>query len=121
MELSNIVHTTRAVEITHPGTGDNLGVRMMMRPIMSPDAVNEYTSIQQTVNASMDKQPVDETVSGIVACIDSWEWYGDDVTWNGEKNPKCDVNTKLAVVKKLYWIRPQLMAVINDTSGFFTK
>lgn len=121
MELSNIVHSTRAVEIAHPGTGANLGVRMLMRPIMSPEAVEEYTGIQRASSSSADKSPADETVAGIVACIDSWEWYGDDVTWNGKKNPKCDTETKLAVVEKLYWLRPQLMSVINDAAGFFTK
>ena len=111
MDIATLVPQDKTIEITHPGTGANLGIRVVVR---SPDSapVREYHRSRARNGAAAD------SAEFAVAVIASWDWYG-DISFKGSKSPKLDTETLRDLFNMLQWFEDQIFAPQIDSRSFF--
>lgn len=126
MDLSKIKPAERTIEIKHPGTGENLGIRIT---IMSPDderlksitrQINDKALYLRQRNKSFTSDEVEaNTMRLMVTTILNWEWYGKDVTFEGTK-PDFNAENVKRVLTSLEWFKKQVDEELSETKSFFT-
>lgn len=126
MDISELTPDELSLEIRHPATDENLGVRVT---IMSPDDKRMKTSKRRVTDQNLQKQKRGKTLKAveveenenalIIATMTGWEWYGDDVNFKGEK-PEFTPKMINAVFAKLPWFKAQIAEVLDDEKGFFS-
>lgn len=124
MDISKIIPVEKFVEILHPATEEKLGVKVSL---VSVNSEKVKTVKRAVANANLKRQmnnkniKIDEfeenVTSLLVACITSWDWYG-DTTFNGKKPELNEKNIK-EVFAALPWFKEQLVNAINDEKSFF--
>lgn len=127
MDISNLTPDELSLEIRHPATDDKLGIRVT---IMSPDDPRMKASKRKVTDHNLQKQKRGKTLKAveveenenalIIATMTGWEWYGDDVSFEGEKPDFTPAMIK-AVFTKLPWFKTQVSEVLDDEKGFFSK
>lgn len=112
MDIATLVPKNKTIEITHPGTGENLGIRVVVRSPES-DPVREYHRARARDGAAADGA---EFAAAVIA---SWDWYGEDISFKGSKSPKLDAETLRDLFKTLPWFENQIFAPVGDARSFF--
>lgn len=140
MDLSNIKPTERKVEITNPGTGQPLGVRVTVMSIederlkkLKREITDESLRLSSKGKAFKSDDLERNSHRLLFAATTGWEWYnptgkeGDD-GYDADEMPDFegevpDYNQKnfLAIVKALPWFSEQLREEIDETKAFFTN
>lgn len=123
MDIASIQATGRPVEITHPVTGENLGVRVTLLPDSDPKVKKVQRELQ---NRQFEKRKLKLTAEQLeaqsfellVAAIDGWEWYGEGAVFEGEKPAFTEDNVR-RVLKKAVFIREQLAEEFNSREAFY--
>lgn len=126
VDLASIEPNDRTIEITHPGTGENIGVRVT---VMSANDVRMQKTRRQLTdkrlsdhqkNKALTSEQAEENGNRLIfAAMTGWEWY-DDASFNGEI-PAFNRLNVFAVFSKLPWFREQLDTAIADDEAFFTE
>lgn len=126
MDLKDLQPSTREVEIKHPGTGENVGVRVSLVSINDPSLAKIKRSIQderirlERKGKSFKASDLEENGLNIAfASMKSWDWYGDGVMFNGEK-PEFNRKNVFEVFKSIPWFKDQIDLEMGDDSSFFT-
>lgn len=120
-DLSTIKAAERGIDITHPGTGDEVGLRIILLPDNHPQvraasrkSLNDRLYAKGKVTAEkMEASRIDM----LVASVGGWQWSG-DLTFHGEKPEFNDANLR-KVLKELSWISEQIDAGLGDRAEFF--
>lgn len=124
MDIANLKPSERTIEITDPTTGENLGIRINMVSIdddrlkaIKRKITDERLRLSQR-NKSFSAEQIESNANKILwAAVTGWEWYGEDVNFNGEV-PEFSQRNFIAVVEALPWFRDQLNEEIEDRAAF---
>lgn len=124
MDILSIKPAERVIEITHPGTGENIGLRISILSLedeklakirrrildqrLQLEAKGKTFKVENLENNSM---------TLLLAAITGWEWYG-DIDFNGEKPDFTLVNVR-KVLEDVAFIRAQVDQEIGKTEDFF--
>jgi hypothetical protein len=129
-DISAIKPVERIVEIVHPGTDENIGLRFTLLSLTDPRMSEIRRRIQdrniqkQARGKELTALDIENNVTKLAfsACT-GWEWHkdaaGDKTTFNGEQPDWNEANFK-RVVAELGWIEAQLTKEISDEKAFFT-
>lgn len=140
MDLSALKPVERSIEITNPGTGEPLGVRVTIMSIDDDRLKRQKRAIRDEANRLAAKgksmraeQEEENSRSLLFAATTGWEWYnptgkeGDEgfdesaaPNFNGEV-PEYNQKNFMNVIKTLPWFATQLVAEIDEERAFFTN
>jgi len=125
MDISAIRPSERTIEIKHPVSGENLGIRITL---MSPDddrlkpttrAIQDKRIYLNARNKSFSAEEIEaNNMKLFVASVTGWEWYSKDVTFEGKKPDFTPENVR-KVLTTLPWFRAQLDDELSETKSFF--
>ena len=125
MDISAIRPSERTIEIKHPVSGENLGIRVTL---MSPDderlkptirAINDKAIYLKQRSKSFSADEVEaNNIRLMVATITGWEWYGKEVSFKGKK-PECTPENIREVFTVLEWFKKQIDEELSETKSFF--
>lgn len=140
-DLLSIKMTDRTIEITHPGTGENIGLRCTLCSIND----DRMTKIKRRITdrrlhlesrgGRFKADEIEENKNDLlVNALISWEWYEQEEvkdekgiviteyrerpTFDGEV-PSLNPRNVLAVITALPWIGSQLNDTLGETESFF--
>jgi hypothetical protein len=123
MDIANLKPQTRTIEILHPATKENLGIRV---EVLSLEDSKISTQRRKIANQKMQLEQRGKTFKAedvetnlnelLFATIVSWDWY--DADFNGEVLSLTHANV-MKVFKELPWFKDQLAEVVGDTESFF--
>ena len=124
-DITNIAPKEQTIEILHPSSDEPVGISVSL---MSPDDPRMKTIKRKITDFNLQKQKrgkvlkaievEDNEIALIGATLTGWEWYGDDVSFKGEK-PEFNPKNVAAVLKEITWFKKQLSDELDDTKGFF--
>lgn len=124
MEITSLKRVDITKEITHPGTGENIGIRVT---IMSPNDKRLKRVIRRITDQNLQKnkrgkgikaEDIEENQLELISnALTGWEWYG-DATFQGEK-PEFTVENVKKVCKEFPEFMEQIDEEMGDTSRFF--
>lgn len=138
MDISGLTPGERTVEITHPATGNPLGVRVTLCSIddeslkkLKREITDERLKLEQR-NKSIKADDIERNAQRLLwTAARGWEWYnptgnvGDEgydadalPDFNGEQ-PAFSQKNFVAVIAKLAWFSAQLYEELDDTKSFF--
>lgn len=123
MEINSLKPREQVVEIKHPKTKEELGIKISLVSLMDPKAKSLK---RQFAIAKMERdrrgkdmtydELEDNSMQLLLKVIVGWDW-GDN-TFNGEKPEFNEKNVK-AVLTELEWLKLQLLEKLEDESSFF--
>ena len=128
MDIANINTQDHTYEVLHPVTDEPVGIRVT---IMSQDDARMKPIKRKITDFNLQKQKRGKTLKAVeieasevellAATITGWDWYGDDVTYKGEK-PEFSLKNVKDVLSdpKIPWFRKQLNEQLDDEKGFFS-
>lgn len=124
MDLGSIQTSSRLVEIKHPKTGANIGLRVAIQPSWA-EAVRRVTheNSSQLIVATREgrEQTFEEREAAsmrfFAAIIIGWDWY--DATLDGEK-PDLSSKAIESLFVRFPWIRMQLDSEAAKDKDFFS-
>ena len=124
VDLSTIKPNDRTIEITNPGTGENLGVRVT---VMSYDddrlkrirrQLTDKRFADDQKRKPLKSEQVEENGNMLLfSAMTGWEWY-DDATFSGDV-PDFNRKNVFAVFDALPWFRAQVDTAVADEEAFF--
>lgn len=127
MDIANIRPNDRTIEIRDPGTAEPIGVRVT---IMSRDDERMKKTKRLMADRNIQAERRGKTLKAdererngvefLFAAMIGWEWYGEDVTFNGEK-PEFNLKNVAEVFEKLPWFKTQVDEEIADDQRFFAN
>lgn len=124
MELSDIKTTERMIEITHPKTGENLGIQVSLMAINDPRMKKIKRKIQdqklhlEVRGKNFKSEDIEENTYAVVfAAMTGWQW-GKDATFKGKK-PEFNRANVIEVFNELPWFLGQIDEAIGDEKAFF--
>lgn len=125
MDISAIKPSERTIEIKHPVSGENIGIRVTL---MSPDderlkptirAINDKAIYLKQRGKSFSADEVESNnIRLMIATITGWEWYTKDVSFKGRK-PECNPESIREVLNSLEWFKKQIDEELSETKSFF--
>lgn len=117
----------KTFEIGAPNTGEPVGIRVTL---MSPDDPRMKGIKRKISDANLKKQSRRKTLKTVEiekneielfsAAMTGWEWYGDDVVFQGKK-PDFTPKMVAKVLTVLPWFAQQISDELDETTDFFTK
>ncbi len=127
MDISGILPSEQTLEILNPSDDKKLGIRVSL---MSPDDPRMKPIKRKITDFNLQKQKRGKTLKAveidknenelIAAAITGWEWYGEDVTFEGEI-PDFNPRNVIRVFTKLNWFKQQISDELDDEKGFFSN
>ena len=138
-ELTTIQTDDRTIEITHPGTGERIGIRVGVmhiddeRMAKIKRMITDRRLYLEARGKTFKAEEIDENKNNILFnSMTFWEWYnptgdeGDEgydadamPSFEGEQHPEFTRKTVSAVLKKLSWFSDQVNESVGDTKAFF--
>ncbi|WP_128370574.1 hypothetical protein [Mesorhizobium sp. M1A.F.Ca.ET.072.01.1.1] len=137
MDISGIQPGERFIEITHPGNGRNIGVRVSIMSInderMKPlkkQITNERLRLEAR-GKNFKADDIEDNANELTfKAMTGWQWYkinadgkedekGEQATFNG-KVPDFNRASVISVFTKLPWLRNQIDEAISEEKDFFT-
>lgn len=123
-DLASLSVSARAFEIKHPGTGADIGLRIVIQPSWS-EAVRRavHANGARMLAATRDgrEQSFEEreetNAAYFSALVVGWDWY--DATLDGEK-PALSHDALRGVLKRFPWIQQQIDREAGNDKDFFT-
>lgn len=124
MDLSKIVAIEKEIDITHPVSGEPIGLRIKLLPGSTKQVEKVRREIANERISKGDKKfTADDLENGayriVIASVSDWEWLG-DTTFKGEK-PECTAANVRKVLDALPWMKDQIDRAISDTASFFSQ
>lgn len=123
MEISTLKPHEQVVEIKHPKTNEDLGIKISIVSLMDPRAksLKRQFAIARMERERRGKNMSYDEIEGnsmelLLKVIIGWDW-GDN-TFNGKKPDFNEENVK-AVLTEFEWLKLQLLAKLEDESSFF--
>ena len=126
-DIAEIKPNENTFEILHPETDEPVGIRVT---IMSPDddrmkpikrRITDFNLQKQKRGKTLKAIEVEDNENALVAStLTGWNWYGEDVTFNGEK-PEFTMKNVIAVLNQIFWFKKQVNDEIENEKGFFQK
>lgn len=124
MELDTLKPAERIVEILHPGTGEEIGVKVTVISISDEKMTaikrkiqNKRIELDRRGKAFRADDLEENELELLLAGVIGWCWEG-EATFKGEKPEFNERNLKL-VLKELPWFKQQLQEAIGDEKAFF--
>lgn len=123
LDLGDIKPGTREVAITHPATGEDLGLVFILRSSHHPDVIKVERDWQ---NSRLRKRNIDITVEQfeaikiktLAAHVESWRWDDPKLKLNGEQ-PEYSVRACREMLRDHLWIREWLDRETGNASRFY--
>ncbi len=139
-DLSTIKQTDRTIEIVHPVTAENIGLRITLVSLDDERMTKIRRSITdrrlhlEARGKSFKADEVEENADNVIftATVD-WEWYnptgseGDKgyredamPNFKGEQ-PEFNRKNFFALIDEISWIKTQINEALGDTRAFFAS
>ena len=125
MDISTLIPTERLIEIKHPVTEKNLGIRVSVISLNDERMkqirrrfINKRIELEKRGKSFRADEIETNEIDLLVSCIVSWDWYGDDVTFNGSKPDFNEVNVR-NVLNTFSWFKDQISEAVGDEKAFF--
>lgn len=116
-------------EITHPGTGRQMGFRLFLRAIEADEVKpvtrrieNERLKLERTRKGGFNSDQIRQNGIDIIsACVINWEWHEDaDGNKGGFQGEQLEFNpVNLKKIINIDWLRGQVDRELMDESRFF--
>jgi len=124
MDLSTIKPDTIDVRITHPGTGEPIGLIIKAVSLQDDRVAVVRRRLQNKALRARNKTTTAETIEEngnelLMAAIVGWEWGGDS-DWKGKKLEFTSGNLKI-VLTEAPWLAQQIDTALADEAAFFQK
>ena len=123
MDISAIKPEGRTINITHPATGEPIGLSVTLRPQSAPEVEKVKRTLTNRRLQNRNFKPTAATIEAdanelLIACVAAWEWK-DKVSFHGEK-PECTPDNVRKVLTELVWVRDQIDREAGDSESFFS-
>lgn len=123
MDIAKLKPAERVIEITHPATGENIGVRVTVISLVD-DRLKAVRRRFQNKKIELEKRGKtfkaddleENAIELLLNAITSWDWYEAD--FGGEKLAFNEKNVKM-VLDTLPWFKNQIVEAIDDEKSFF--
>lgn len=124
MDISNLKPVERIIEILHPVTNKELGIKVSVLSLNDERMALVRRKIQnkkielEKRNKVFKADDLEENELDLLcASITGWTWSG-DADYHGEKPLFNEKNVK-DVLKELPWFKEQIVEAIGDEKAFF--
>lgn len=125
MDISTLVPSERIIEIKHPVDEKNLGIRVKIISLNDEKMkqirrrfINKRLELEKRGKSFRADDIENNELDLLVACITGWEWYGDDIAFEGSK-PEFNENNVKKVLNSLPWFKDQVSEAVGDDKAFF--
>lgn len=123
MDISTLIPNERVIEIKHPVTDANIGIKVT---VVSLDDEKTKQTRRRVINKRIELEKkgknfraddIEENEFDLIfASMTGWEWY--DAEFHGEKPAFNEANVK-KVLNELPWFKRQISEAIGDEKAFF--
>lgn len=125
MDIGKLTAGQKTYEITHPKTGANLGIRVIMVSLEDENmkklrrVIADRASKMQLRGKTFSAAETERNwLNLLFSAIRGWEWYG-DVDFHGSK-PAFTMENFERICDELPWFRDQIDAEISEVSNFIS-
>lgn len=126
MDLNEVKPTERLVEIKHPGTGEDVGIRVAIMSVIDERMIKIKRKIQdnrlhlEARGKNFKSDDIEDNRNQLAfAAMTGWDWHG-DINLNGKK-PEFNLSSVSNVLTAFPWFRDQVEEAISDEKAFFTN
>lgn len=124
--MSNIAELesgNRWYDVTHPKTGEPIGLKIELRPMDSEEMKKVTRDLQADGLRNRGRPVTPEKVERnrvvlLTAAIADMKFEG-DANWNGKTEFNSALVREILTDKKRTWLRDQIEREVNDESAFF--
>lgn len=124
MDISTLIPTERLIEIKHPVTEKNLGIRVSIISLnddkmkqLRRKFINKRLDLEKKGKSFKADDIESNEIDLLVGCIVSWDWYG-DINFKGSKPEFNEMNVR-NVLNTFSWFKEQVSEAIGDEKAFF--
>lgn len=124
MDISTLVSKERVIEIKHPATEQDLGIRVTIMSInddrmksIRRRCINRRLELEKRGKSLKADDLEDNEIELIIGAVTGWDWYG-DIDFNGAK-PEFNENNLRKVLSTFPWFKQQIDDAITDEKAFF--
>ena len=126
MDIAGIQPQERTIEIHHPADETQmLGIRVSLMAISDPRMKKIKRKIQdeklrlEARGKNFKSEDLEDNQNSLIfSAMTGWDWYGEDVKFEGQKPEFNRVNVG-KVLSSLEWFADQLTDAIDDEKAFF--
>lgn len=125
MDISTLIPVERIIEIKHPVKDENLGIRVNIISLNDEKMkqirrkfINKRIELEKKGKSFRADDIESNEIDLLVACITGWDWYGEDVTFNGSKPDFNEANVR-NVLNTFGWFKDQISEAVGDEKAFF--
>lgn len=125
MDISTLIPVERIIEIKHPVKDENLGIRVNIISLNDEKMkqirrkfINKRIELEKKGKSFRADDIESNEIDLLVACITGWDWYGEDVTFNGSKPDFNEANVR-NVLNTFSWFKDQVSEAVGDEKAFF--
>ena len=125
MDISTLIPVERIIEIKHPVKDENLGIRVNIISLNDEKMkqirrkfINKRIELEKKGKSFRADDIENNEIDLLVACITGWDWYGEDVTFNGSKPDFNEANVR-NVLNTFGWFKDQISEAVGDEKAFF--
>nr|DAU20382.1 MAG TPA: hypothetical protein [Caudoviricetes sp.] len=123
MDIAKLKPAERIIEIIHPATGENVGIRVTVISLVD-ERMKAVRRRFQNKKIELEKRgktfkadDLEENATELLLnAITGWDWY--DAEFNGEKPVFNEKNVK-TVLNEFSWFKNQIVEAIDDEKAFF--
>ncbi len=123
MDLSQLVPTERVIDIVHPKTGEQTGLKITLVSVEDDKLKTIKRKFldaklkAESKGKSLKHEEIEEFDNNMIyAAMTGRRWSG-DATYNSEK-PECNYKNVRKVVSEVYWIKSQILEALGDETAF---
>lgn len=125
MDISTLIPSERIIEIKHPVKDENLGIRVNIISLNDEKMkqirrkfINKRIELEKKGKSFRADDIESNEIDLLVACITGWDWYGEDITFNGSKPDFNEANVR-NVLNTFGWFKDQVSEAVGDEKAFF--
>lgn len=125
MDISTLIPSERIIEIKHPVKDENLGIRVNIISLNDEKMkqirrrfINKRIELEKKGKSFRADDIESNEIDLLVACITGWDWYGEDITFNGSKPDFNEANVR-NVLNTFAWFKDQVSEAVGDEKAFF--
>lgn len=125
MDISTLIPVERIIEIKHPVKDENLGIRVNIISLNDEKMkqirrkfINKRIELEKKGKSFRADDIESNEIDLLVACITGWDWYGEDITFNGSKPDFNEANVR-NVLNTFGWFKDQISEAVGDEKAFF--
>lgn len=125
MDISSLQPQERIVEILHPGTKEQLGIKITLLSLVDERMkklkrkIRDNRLSRERKGKSVTAEELEENENNLLfESMTGWEWSGDN-KWRGEK-PEFNRANVMDVLNTHEWFRNQIVEAVGDEEAFFS-